>query len=80
MAYTHALMITLDHMIFNNLFHEEIVPLSVGEKPLSRNLVTAHLEESMLTEESNVFHRICKSISGKIVTVQFLRLNYYVKC
>ena len=59
-AYTHALMITLDHMIFNNLFHEEIVPLSVGEKPLSRNLVTAHLEESMLTEESNVFHRICK--------------------
>ena len=53
-------MITLDHMIFNNLFHEEIVPLSVGEKPLSRNLVTAHPEESMLTEEINVFYRICK--------------------
>lgn len=59
-AYTRALMITLDHMIFNNLFDTEIVPLSVGEKPLSKELVIAHLEDTMLAEEIQVFHDICK--------------------
>ena len=59
-AYTRALMITLDHMIFNNLFDTEIVPLSVGEKPLSKELVIAHLEDTMLAEEIQVFHEICR--------------------
>ena len=38
----------------------EIVPLSVGEKPLSKELVIAHLEDTMLAEEIQVFHDICK--------------------
>ena len=32
-ACNQAVMITLDHMIFNSLFSDRIVPLSVGEKP-----------------------------------------------
>lgn len=58
-AYTGAMMITLDHMIFNNQFGQEITPLSVGDKPLSKELAMACLEGSILGEEIKVFHRIC---------------------
>ena len=60
-AYTGALMVTLDHMIFNNQFDQEILPLSVGEKPLIKELAMACLENSILGQEIQVFHRICRT-------------------
>ena len=40
MAYHEAIMITLDHMIFNNPFSKEIVPLSIGDAPIQIETIT----------------------------------------
>ena len=50
-ACNQAVMITLDHMIFNSLFSDRIVPLSVGEKPSHTELNLVFMKDTVFQKE-----------------------------
>ena len=61
MAYHEAIMITLDHMIFNNPFSKEIVPLSIGDAPIEIDLI--YMKDTVLkTEMEKLYEIICEAI------------------
>ena len=51
-------MITLDHMIFNNVFAEQILPLSIGEKPMYTDLDLVNMKDTVLTKEIETLKNI----------------------
>ena len=57
-AYNHGVMITLDHMIFNNVFAEQILPLSIGEKPMYTDLDLVYMKDTVLTKEIETLKNI----------------------
>ena len=62
-AYNHGVMITLDHMIFNSLFSDRILPLSVGEKPLHTELNLVFMKDTVFRKEIQKLYKIiCKQV------------------
>ena len=62
-AYHKAIMITLDHMIFNSLFSDRISPLSVGEKPLHTELNLVFMKDTVFQKEIQKLYKIiCKQV------------------
>ena len=57
-AYNHGVMITLDHMIFNNVFSDRILPLSIGEKPMYTELDLVYMKDTSLTKEIETLKNI----------------------
>ena len=57
-ACNQAVMITLDHMIFNNVFSEQILPLSIGEKPMYTDLDLVYMKDTVLTKEIETLKNI----------------------
>ena len=57
-AYNHGVMITLDHMIFNNVFAEQILPLSIGEKPMYTDLDLVYMKDTVLIKEIETLKNI----------------------
>lgn len=50
-ALNQAVMITLDHMIFNNIFSDRILPLSIGDSPLLTELNLVYMKDSIFRKE-----------------------------
>ena len=62
-ACNQAVMITLDHMIFNSLFSDRIVPLSVGEKPSHTELNLVFMKDTVFQKEIQKLYKIiCKQV------------------
>ena len=62
-ACNQAVMITLDHMIFNSLFSDRILPLSVGEKPLHTELNLVFMKDTVFRKEIQKLYKIiCKQV------------------
>ena len=62
-AYHEAIMITLDHMIFNNPFSKEIVPLSIGDAPIQIEIDLIYMKDTVLkTEMEKLYEIICEAI------------------
>ena len=62
-AYHEAIMITLDHMIFNNPFSKEIVPLSIGDAPIQIEIDLIYMKGTVLkTEMEKLYEIICEAI------------------
>ena len=62
-AYHKAIMITLDHMIFNNPFSKEIVPLSIGDAPIQIEIDLIYMKDTVLkTEMEKLYEIICEAI------------------
>ena len=62
-AYHEAIMITLDHMIFNNPFSKEIVPLSIGDTPIQIEIDLIYMKDTVLkTEMEKLYEIICEAI------------------
>ena len=62
-AYHKAIMITLDHMIFNNPFSKEIVPLSIGDAPIQTEIDLIYMKDIILkTEMEKLYEIICEAI------------------
>ena len=62
-ACNQAVMITLDHMIFNSLFSDRILPLSVGEKPLHTELNLVFMKDTFFRKEIQKLYKIiCKQV------------------
>ena len=57
-ACNQAVMITLDHMIFNNVFSDRILPLSIGEKPMYTELDLVYMKDTSLTKEIETLKNI----------------------
>ncbi len=57
-AYNDAVMITMDHMIFNNMLAEQIIPLSIGEKPVYHELNLISMKDSVLQMEIGKLYEI----------------------
>lgn len=57
-ALNQAVMITLDHMIFNNIFSDRILPLSIGEQPLHTELNLVSMKDSIFSGEIEILCRI----------------------
>ena len=56
-------MITLDHMIFNSLFSDRIIPLSVGEEPLYTELNFIFMKDTVFRKEiQNLYEIICRHV------------------
>ena len=66
-AYHEAIMITLDHMIFNNPFSKEIVPLSIGDTPIQIEIDLIYMKDTVLkTEMEKLYEIICEAIGSSI--------------
>ena len=62
-ACNQAVMITLDHMIFNSLFSDRIFPLSVGEKPSHTELNLVFMKDTVFQKEIQKLYKIiCKQV------------------
>ena len=62
-AYHEAVMITLDHMIFNNPFSREIVPLSIGDAPIQTEIDLVYMKDTVLKKEmQSLYEIICEFI------------------
>lgn len=62
-ACNQAVMITLDHMIFNSLFSDRIIPLSVGEEPLYTELNFIFMKDTVFRKEiQNLYEIICRHV------------------
>ncbi len=62
-ACNQAVMITLDHMIFNSLFADRIIPLSVGEEPVHTELNLVFMKDTVFRKEiQNLYQIICKYV------------------
>ena len=62
-AYHDAVMITLDHMIFNNPFSKEIVPLSIGDAPVQTKIDLIFMKDTILkTEMDCLYEIVCESL------------------
>lgn len=59
-VFNNAVMITLDHMLLNNSLAEEIVPLSIGEKAIYKELDLIYEKETILKEEIGRLYEIIK--------------------
>ena len=58
-----AIMITLDHMIFNNPFSKEIEPLSIGDAPIQIEIDLIYMKDTVLkTEMEKLYEIICEAI------------------
>ena len=56
-------MITLDHMIFNSLFSDKIIPLSIGEEPLHTELNLVFMKDTVFRKEiQNLYEIICRYV------------------
>ena len=62
-ACNQAVMITLDHMIFNSLFSDRILPLSVGEEPLHTELNLVFMKDTVFRKEiQKLYEIICRDV------------------
>ncbi len=62
-ACNQAVMITLDHMIFNSLFADRIQPLSVGEEPLHTELNLVFMKDTVFRKEiQDLYQIICNYV------------------
>lgn len=57
-ALNQAVMITLDHMIFNNIFSDRIRPLSIGEHPLHTELNLIYMKDNTFCKEIQILSQI----------------------
>lgn len=57
-ACNQAVMITLDHMIFNSLFADRILPLSIGKKPLHTELNLVFMKDTVFRKEIQKLYEI----------------------
>ena len=60
-ALNQAVMITLDHMIFNNIFSDRIRPLSIGEHPLHTELNLIYMKDNIFCKEIQVLSQIIRN-------------------
>lgn len=62
-AYHEAVMITLDHMIFNNPFSKEIIPLSIGDTPIQTAINLIYMKDTILKAElACLYEIVCESL------------------
>ena len=59
-ALNQAVMITLDHMIFNNIFSDRIRPLSIGEHPLHTELNLIYMKDNICCKEIQILSQIIR--------------------
>ena len=57
-ALNQAVMITLDHMIFNNIFSDRIRPLSIGDHPLHTELNLIYMKDNIFGKEIQILSQI----------------------
>lgn len=56
-------MITLDHMIFNNPFSKEIIPLAIGDTPIRTAIDLIYMKDTILKAELTCLYEIvCESL------------------
>ena len=56
-------MITLDHMIFNNPFSKEIIPLSIGDTPIQTAINLIYMKDTILKAElACLYEIVCESL------------------
>ena len=60
-ALNQAVMITLDHMIFNNIFSDRIRPLSIGEHPLHTELNLIYMKDNIFCKEIQILSQIIRN-------------------
>lgn len=62
-ACNQAVMVTLDHMIFNSLFADRIIPLSVGEEPMHTELNLVFMKDTVFRKEiQKLYELLCKYV------------------